>query len=1791
MDGETASERGIEKGEAGDSGRGHDGGGEARTGLDALCVYLGVALEYEDAWGRRTVVPEAKKRDIVAALGYPVADQAEAEACLADLRAAARRRILPPLLVVQGGTPPLRLAANLPVEFIGRTLPWRIVLEDGGERSGVVVPRPASADTPLPDSASPDSASPDAPLPEADGSGDDSRRPALLELPIDVPPGHHRLRLFEPAQPPRELATAALAICPATCFQLPRPAPQCLGDRLWGPAVQVYALRSSRNWGIGDFGDLLRLVDLAADAGAHVVGVNPLHALFPHDPVRASPYSPSSREWLNVLYVEIETTRDYGECAAARGRVEEPVFQHRLDALRATEFVDYGGVAEAKFEVLEMLYRHFRTVHLERNTQRAGLFRDFQREGGRSLRAHALFDALQERFFRIDPAVWGWTVWPEAYRDIDAPAVEAFALANEERVEFFEYLQWQAEAQLRRVAARAQARGMAIGLYRDLAVGVNEGGSESWARPKLHALGIHAGAPPDELNPAGQDWGFPPVIPQRLAAECFEPFLAVLRANMRHAGALRIDHVMSLMRLFWLPGDGQRQVGAYVAYPMEELLGLLCLESRSHRCVVIGEDLGIVPQEVRDAMARHAILSYRPLYFEQDWDAGGFRAPRDWPAQAVAAVSTHDLPTLRSYWSGFDLQLRDRLGMYREPGMRDRQFERREADRCALLAALAAEKGSGDEPNEVLGTDPARVADDDPHLAVAVHRFIARTPAAIAVVQFEDVLGQLEGVNLPGTSESEYPNWRRKLGAALADIEVDPRWRAVSAAVDAERPCPLRELSGGPPDFHPETAAIPRATYRLQFHADFGFAAAEAVLPYLAELGISHVYAAPFLKARPGSRHGYDIIDHQAVNPEIGSEADFDRYCARLAELGLGQVLDVVPNHVGVLGADNEWWLDVLENGEASECADHFDIDWHPPFPELRGKVLLPVLGDQYGLVLEAGELTLGFSAERGEFSVHYFEHRFPVDPCDYPSILTPAASARGAQSVVDAEQVELETLLAALRHLPPRDVADPALQTERRHNKNLFKQHLAALHERLPAVRARIGERLAAFNGRVGEPASFDALDALLARQAYRLASWRVAADDINYRRFFDINDLAALRMEVDSVFEATHAQIFRWLAQGRVSGLRIDHPDGLAEPVAYFERLQARHAAICRELALAGGTPSAGPEPALYLVVEKILAEFEPLPADWPVHGDTGYRFANLCNGLFVDSAQESRFSRIYRAFTGEARNFSEVLHEAKLLIMTHSLPGEVSGLAGLLHDIAQHDRRTRDFTRSRLRGALKEIVAGFPVYRTYIGPRGVSDTDRRYIERAIATAAARTRAGDATVLRFVRDVLVSAPSETAAELRLLKLRFVRRFQQFTAPVMAKSMEDTAFYRYNRLVSLNDVGGDPHTFGIAVQDFHAANERVAASHPFGLVGSSTHDSKRSEDVRARIDVLSEMPGAWRLALRRWRKLNERHKRRVNDALAPSCNDEYLLYQTLLGVWPATPPESRGLAELARRVDAYMLKAAREAKRHTSWMNPEPGYEAALSGFVRRLFAGGLDNPFVADFLPFHARVSCFGCYNSLAMALLKLTAPGVPDIYQGCETWNYRLVDPDNRFPVDFAAARDLLHGLKQECPDGADEARRRSALATMLDAMSEGRDDGRIKLYVLWRALAVRREFEQTMRFGRYVALETDGPAALHVVAFARVLGDDIVVVVASRLLFTLCRGDAALLRDPTIWQDTFVELPAFSEGRQWRDALCGQGVRPQCAGNRCHLDVARLFGALPLALLVPQRMRAAGAREAE
>ena len=1545
-----------------------------------------------------------------------------------------------------------------------------------------------------------------------------------LRLAVHLPFGQHRLTLVAIGGPaPQDLAATDLFICPASCFDAEKVSD---GKRLWGPSVQLHALRSTRNWGMGDFGDLRRLVDVAADAGAHFVGVNPLHALFPNDAERVNPYLASNRQWLNVLYLDVEAMRDFSECREARDQLTAPEFAQRVLALREAPGVDYAAVAALKFEFFGLLYHHFRHTHLERATQRAGLFRDFQRAGGRSLRLHALFDILQRRFHALDASVWGWPAWPADYHDARGAAAELFELDNEVDIEFFTYLQWQAEVQLDSVAQRAHARGMRVGLYRQLAVGVSAGGSEIWSQPELFANDVCAGAPSDELNRTRADGGFPPPLPQQRSEGGFTAFLAVLRANMRHAGALHIEHATSLTRLVWSTTDAAGEhLAACVAYPMHELSHLLCMESQRQRCIVIGADLGVASPDIHAAITGCGVLAVHPLAFERAPE-GRLDAPLTSPRQSLAVIDRSARTMLHGEWSATERELHERE---------------------VVVDAWVP----------------------------AAYRWLASSASIMAVVVFEDILGECAAGSLPGIEAAPRADWRRKHAVDLAAIAADPRWHAVVNAMNAERSSPPLPVSGGPRSFHPESADIPRATYRLQLHSDFGFADAQDVLPYLVELGVSHVYASPFLKARPGSRHGYDIVDHAKINPEIGTPEDFDRYCARLAELGMSQVIDVVPNHVGVLGADNPWWLDVLENGPASEHAEHFDIDWERPDAELHGKVLLPVLGDQYGVVLEAGELVLDFCGERGEFSVRYFEHRFPIDPADYPLILDGAGDDQAEEDFA-VDEAAWVSLLAALRHLPPRTVDAPHLLDERRRNKAIFKTHLGELYSRLPALRARIAACLVAFAGRPGEAQSFDALDALLERQAYRLASWRVASDDINYRRFFDVNDLAALRVENDAVFEATHAQIFRWLAEGRISGLRIDHPDGLSDPAAYFERLQSRYAEICRA-ATADATVTA---PALYVVVEKIVGEFEALPADWPVHGDTGYGFANFCNNVFVDAAQESRFSRIYRAFSGETRDFSEILFEARQLIMTQSLAGELSTLTHLLHAIAQIDRRTRDFTRSRLRSALIEIVAGFPVYRSYIGAHGVTDSDRRSIERAVDDAVRRGLAEDVSVLHFVRDVLLSAPSEAVAAVRQQKLTFTRRFQQFTAPVMAKAMEDTAFYRYTRLVSLNEVGGDPRTFGTAVEDFHAACERLSFTHPFGLLASSTHDSKRSEDVRARIDVLSEMPGAWRLALRRWRRTNARRKSRVDSVPAPSSNDEYLLYQTLIGVWPMQAPDIAGFAELSRRVEAYMIKAAREAKQHTSWINPEPAYEAAISAFVRRLLTPGpTSERFFVDFLPFQTTVAYFGCLNSLNMLLLKLTAPGVPDTYQGCESWNLSLVDPDNRRAVDFAGARDALAGLQRDFPDGPDAAGVRRLVGAMAD--------GRIKLYVLWRVLRARSDDPLPFGTGRYLPLEVSGPAARHVIAFARIHEARPVIVIATRLLYGFANGDPALVCDAGRWATTVVALPWQWRASVWRDAFSGRSIAPVLINKQAAIDLGGLFDALPLALLSVQESASDGA----
>jgi (1->4)-alpha-D-glucan 1-alpha-D-glucosylmutase len=952
---------------------------------------------------------------------------------------------------------------------------------------------------------------------------------------------------------------------------------------------------------------------------------------------------------------------------------------------------------------------------------------------------------------------------------------------------------------------------------------------------------------------------------------------------------------------------------------------------------------------------------------------------------------------------------------------------------------------------------------------------------------------------------------------------------------------------------------IPLSTYRLQFNRDFTFSQAAELVPYLAELGISHCYASPYLRARPGSTHGYDIIDHHHLNPEIGTPEDYDRFVAALHEHGMGQILDVVPNHMGILGADNAWWLEILENGEASTYAEFFDIDWYPLKDELQGKVLVPVLGNQYGTVLDHGELKLTFDKEKGEFSILYFQHRFPVNPREYPRILGYQLEVLQQQLGADNESLlELQSLISAFNHLPGREEAAPEKRAERLRDKEIHKRRLAALCAKSAEVTGFIEQNIKKMNGIPGDAGSFDALHELIKMQAYRLAYWRVAADDINYRRFFDVNDLAALRQENEIVFSQTHEFVLQLLREGKLDGLRIDHPDGLYNPKQYFERLQlGSHTAEGEDRAAK----------SCYVIAEKILTGDEKLPDAWPIYGTTGYNFSNLVNGLFVDQQSERKLDRIYRAFIGRHANFKELVYECKKLVMDRSLNSELNVLANHLSRIALADRHTCDFTLKSLRDALAEIVACFPVYRTYVTEQGLSESDRACINEAVDCAKEKATAAESSVYDFIRAVLLTSQGEGHPQFyQRSVIHFAMKFQQYTSALMAKGVEDTSFYRYHRLASLNDVGGDPLRFGVTPEEFHREVLQRGQSWPDEMVATSTHDSKRSEDVRARINVLSEIPLEWHRKVRAWREMNSNKKSLCDGVEGPSSNDEYLFYQTLIGAWPTGGEAQNPPGSFVDRMRDYMVKAVREAKEKTSWANQNEDYESTVTKFVN----GVLESQnFRNDFLPFQRRISHFGMLNSIAQTLIKLTVPGVPDTYQGNELWEFKLVDPDNRRAVNYELRQ---RGLQQLCelPDkSADQT------TAFIRELADNMDDGRIKLYVLWKALNLRKKFPELFQRGKYIPLDAASERAKHLFAFARRHEDKTLVVAVPRLSAQFLQGEPRMPVGEDVWQDTRIDRPPGC-GTSFRNILTGESL----AAEQGAFFAKNLFQNFPVALLVSE-----------
>ena len=982
---------------------------------------------------------------------------------------------------------------------------------------------------------------------------------------------------------------------------------------------------------------------------------------------------------------------------------------------------------------------------------------------------------------------------------------------------------------------------------------------------------------------------------------------------------------------------------------------------------------------------------------------------------------------------------------------------------------------------------------------------------------------------------------------------------------------------------------IPRATYRLQFNNGFTFCAAQEIVPYLHSLGISDIYASPYFKASPGSLHGYDMLDQNQLNPEVGSAEEHAAWCTALAQSGMGQILDIVPNHMCIEGQGNRYWADLLENGPSSRYASFFDIDWHPVKQELHNKILIPILGDQYGTVLEQGELQLVF--DEGSFYLTYYEHRLPIIPKTYSKILTLQIADLEQELSPEAPQLqELMSIITALKHLPPITEQAPDRIAERYREKEVIKRRLWNLYQNSGVLKAFIDRNLSIFNGSKGDPRSFDHLDALLHEQVYRISHWRVATEEINYRRFFDINSLGAIRVEDPAVFDATHQLIFALVASGKISGLRIDHADGLQDPVEYLKRLQAAcftnvygacpssedaDTGDASGLAIAAkyakilrADPCYKP---FYILAEKVLIKSEKLPDNWPAFGTTGYDFANQVNGIFVETANARLFETIYTRFMHHRIDFHDVVYQKKKLVMQVAMSSELNTLGHYLNRLSEQNRHTRDFTLNSLVKSLIEVIAFFPVYRTYIVGYEVTERDRQYIEVATNRAKRQNPAVSGSVFDFIRNVLTLCFPDTLPEQhRGAWLDFVKRFQQLTGPVMAKGVEDTAFYLYNRLVSLNEVGGSPERFGITLEAFHGQNIERCKSRPLAMLATSTHDTKRSEDVRARINVLSEIPDLWREGLTRWSRQNRRVKLVVDGKPKPSRNEEYLLYQTLVGTWPFCNPADQEFATFRTRIKDYMLKAMREAKVHTSWISPNSLHEDAALYFIETILTDSPQNSFLQDFASFQELTANCGIFNSLSQLLLKLTSPGIPDIYQGNELWDFSLVDPDNRRFIDFDCRQQLLDELIT--------GEKRDGSLKIANEVVAQRHDGRIKLYLTYKALNFRRAQQTLFESGRYLPLEVEGSRREHVCAFERSSNECTVLVVVPRFCSRLIADSNGLPLGAQVWQDTRILQPFDTATSSYRNLLTGELLQLEHLDGQSSLPLHKILSAFPVALLV-------------
>jgi (1->4)-alpha-D-glucan 1-alpha-D-glucosylmutase len=1647
--------------------------------------------------------------------------------------------IVPPTVVLQqteSGLEPLSI--NLPAE--SKSVDWIVSLEGGGELRGQWSLSESSADE--------------------IHALDNGRLFERFQVNFSeaIAPGYHKLgvRLTGKERSENEADAfkwSTLVVAHARAF-----APDTIsGDkRFWGAHVHLPSVSSKRNWGIGDLTDLKMLVRWAAEQGAGLIHLDSLQTI--QDELENEPAPVfSSRLFINPLFIDVEAMADFVESEDLQRTVLAPAFQEKLANFRTASEPSFGEMWATKLSVMEALYQHFRSQHLKTNTPRAQAFRNYQYSGGKRLSMFGLYEAINEQFRGQKNDQPGFEKWPKEYLDPSSAEVQKFADKNRERVEFFQYLQWVAEIQLQAAGQESFDNRMPIGLCHTVAYGCPAYGADIWCEQSVFAKDVEL-EKRDEHHFLWRELCYSPVVPEQLNAAGYQPFIALLRATMRYGGGMSLEDALEFQAPTWNLDNASIEM-TYGRQFIHDLRAIAILESHRQKCAIIARH-NYANSSLRledDAeLAEHlGFIARRSLFLEKD-EWGAFKQMSTVPADSLLSFGSREIPSLAVFWLGQDLNSVSIEGDDSK-SIRNRLVDERVVERAALLRFL--------EENEALPegltTDPASVTEITPAFVSAVYACLAKSPAKFVVFSLEDVaVGEPAGKVISTGYDPSFPPRHTLM---LEEFVLDDRVKELIKALTTERGAFTRTTASKVKSDALKRTAIPSATYRFQFNKEFPLRRAVKLIPYLAHLGVSHCYASPLLKANPGSMHGYDIVNHKELNPEIGSPDELDFFVSELKRHNLGLILDIVPNHMGI-GAHNPWWMDVLENGPASIYADYFDIDWQPVNEQLHGKVLLPILGESYGSVVQTGQLKLEFKPRFGSLFLNYYDHAVPLNPVSYPKVLGRRLNVLNERFGANHPDVlEYMSILTGFQHLPNH--TEPVGFSERIREKKTQMRRLAALVKQNPKICDFIEQNLADFDVKPEDSEALNRLHTLLEAQAYRLAYWRVSSDEVNYRRFFDVDSLAAIRTEDARVFNEMHELVFEWVKTGKVQGLRIDHPDGLFDPQLYFSQLQLEASHVYdQQFDINDDVPQN--RLPIYLVVEKILAPFEHLEQNWKVHGTVGYEFLNSINDVLINNTNEQAFTDIYTEFLGESVDYEELKHHCKLLILDTVLASELNVLSHRLHRIAQSSWFFRDLTLNSLRSALRQVLSHFPVYRTYAIQGKVDKSAKQYIDWAVGLAKRRGSVLHANVYEFVRQVLTmelvekaSAYSSNQAPENFAKeiVTFAMKFQQFTGPVMAKSVEDTAFYRFNRFVGSNEVGGEPSKFGGTLSSFHHQNSLRQQKHPYEMLSTSTHDTKRSEDVRARLAVLSEIPTLWREKIFTWSRMNKFRKVEMDEVAAPDANDEYLFYQTLAGVCPLdTSAES--LATLSKRVEQYILKAAKESKRHTSWLNQNQPYENALTDFVKKLLTGSTTNAFLEDFLSFHKIIVPYGLLNSLTQTLLKTTCPGVPDVYQGTEYWDFSLVDPDNRRPVDYDLRwrtlfemrsnldnmldDDIIEAVEsQEVPSKEAQSEQNNFLTQLLTNW----ENGQAKQFVLSAALKLRAKYPELFTDGKYVPLTASGKSSNNVLAFAR-LRDGLAsitvapIMVASAVLEQERAGGEKDVREivcsAEFWEDTVITLPA-------------------------------------------------------